>query len=322
MPLPEPQIDEETEIKFEMEREKQAKLLERQKMLNQKLMLAQGKQKSLTKKLYKYKQLLVSEGFSDLVESTRINRIQINEAGEVFDFDAKYGRFNEDGPSYSSKFVKKPRPQEKALGPAKETSQRQEKFPRKAAKKSAKKRRGEGEQSGYLKQYKSKKMLGETGNQLKKPKKASTLRNTTKSAKDLRATPQRPAKKVTQSHLEPKGKPKGRRKSTVGRGKKQLTKNRSTRSHRAAASKSKGKSLQQARKKAARRKSDLKMGVETQASHGAPVTSGFQKVDKLQAKRLERRQRSQRSSECDQSTAGWTRSSGAKWTTSLPGTGR
>ena len=47
------EIDEETEIKFEMEREKQAKLLEKKKILNQKLMLEMGKKNSLTKKMNK-----------------------------------------------------------------------------------------------------------------------------------------------------------------------------------------------------------------------------------------------------------------------------
>lgn len=300
VPLPEPEIDEETEIKFEMEREKQAQLLNRQKMLNEKLMLAQGKQNSLTKKLYKYKQVLIREGYSELVESTKINRIQIHEQGEVYQFDEKYSRFN-DEPEYSSKFSKRQHHEEVVEDVRPERPSDKSDLGRRGrnAKKPSTKKKPQTakETNSYLRQYKSKKMLGETGNQKKMTQPKSTLRKTAKSAKNLRGTPyKKQKKKVHQSHLEGKaGKHKRRRKSTVARPEKApLSKNRSARSHRMGSSKRAGKSNTRAKNSVGALR---KPAVEGKSGgHQAKVSSGFQKMDKLQAKRLERRQKSQRSS--------------------------
>ena len=257
------EINEETEIKFEMEREKQAQLLKRQKMLNEKLMRAKGKQATLAKKLYKYKQVLIAEGYSHMVESAKINRIQINEEGEVFQFGEKYERFNE-GPTYSSKFVKRNAHEEVVEERRQEKGERGEKGREKEkVVRRPKKRADKKGQKGYLEQFSSK-MLGETGNQKK-----STLRNTTKSEKNFRP---KPKKKVNQSHLAPSSKYTKRRKSTASRQqKKMLKKVHSTKSHKAYVSGKKEKK-------------------------GERRGSGFQKIDKLQARRLERRQKSQRGS--------------------------
>ena len=173
------EINEETEIKFEMEREKQAKLLERQKILNQKLMLAMGKQKSLTKKLYKYKQLLIKEGMSHLVESTKINKIQINEKGEIYNFDAKYERFNGDEPQYSDKFVKRTKHEEVLGGDDRELVERENKSITRRKKNSMKNIKNEkknDDRGSYMNQYSSKRLIGDIGNQNKKIQKKKEIK--------------------------------------------------------------------------------------------------------------------------------------------------
>jgi hypothetical protein len=285
----EPEINEETEIKFEMEREKQTKLLERQKILNQKLMRAMGKQNSLTKKLYKYKQLLIKEGYSDLVESTKINKIQISESGEVYDFDEKYRRFNEEGddePVYSNKFIKKSK-QEIVKTKANEKITR--KNPKLKFKKAVKQKSDEA--NSYMNQYSSKRLLGETGNQKKNPKKTGKLRTTTKSAKNLRETPTK--KKPKKGKKEKTGKLKKREKSSKGGERTgRLTKNYSMKSHKTYED-SHSRSQRKSKKSKNRKKSNTS-GYKVE--HKPRVSSGFQKMDKLQAKRIERREQSNKSS--------------------------
>lgn len=263
-----------------MEKEHQAQLLKRQKMLNEKLMLAMGKQKTLTKKLYKYKQVLIQEGYSHMVESTKINRIQINESGEVYNFDSKFDRFNQesDEPVYSDKFVKKPKrkvKKEKIEDHVEVKRRKTGKF-----KKSVKKKNDS--QNTYMNKYSSKKLLGETGNQKKKKlKKTSTLRKTTKSEKNLRPSIQpKNKKKANQSHYDIGSKySKRRRKSTAAReeGKPQLNSN----------------SRQNNKSKSAR--NNKRLSQKKPETHKTQVSSGFQKMDKLQVRRIERREKSQKS---------------------------
>ena len=248
-------------------------------------MSAMGKQKLLTDKLTKYKQLLIREGYSDLVESTKINKIRINEYGEVYDFDEKYNRFNEedDEPVYSNKFIKKKKPDEMRK---KIDIEHNDRVPKKKGTKKVSKIKS-NESNSYLNQYSSKKLLGETGNQKKNAKKTGKLRTATKSAKNLRETPIK--KKTKNSQIKEKsGKSKKRQKSSVVKEKTGgLKKNYSMKSHQTY--ENSGNSMKNSNKSSKRRKS-TNSGYKTDFK--TKVSSGFQKIDKLQARRIERREKS------------------------------
>lgn len=277
--IAEEEINEETEIKFELEKERQAQLLQRQKLLNQKLMLAKGKQNSLAKKLYRYKQVLIREGYSHMVESTRISKISVDGGGQVIHFEQFYDQMDRetDEPHFSDKFVKK------------NEKPRQEEVGRKKAPGQEKKKRGM--RNSYLNKYSSKKLLGETGNQ-KKLKKTSTLRKTTKSEKNLRSNAQKQGKKkANQSQYDYGSKySKKRRKSTAAREEHKLTKNKVKKTHRTNPSKSTSN-----RNKKSVKKATLPQKKQTNEIdwHQPRISSKFQKMEQLQSRKVMKREESQ-----------------------------